>query len=338
MSKPGKSAKRGKTAETDTDVTAAVPKPEEAPKPRVVGLRPWLPWPLDRSPWWTEPVRAERLAALRIGVAVVLLFDVLCIYLPYARDFFGAASLGAPEVFTERRSLPHWPWSILSSIEAPLAWYVILIVWALAAVCLGLGVYPRIAAAAAWFIGGSVDYVNPYIFNSGDAVRNLLLFYLIISPTGAVWSVMNRRRSGEPVYVQAWPLRLIYIQMCLIYCVSGLSKLNADWLSDSAIYRVMSNVAWGRWSYNDFGLPYPITFVLSWITVLWEITFPLFITWQRTRKLTMVLGLLFHLGTGASMRIVLFGCNMLCFYLPLLPWERWLERAAEKRAEPLVGQ
>ena len=37
----------------------------------VVGLKPWLPWPLSRSPWWTEPVRAERLAVLRIGATSV---------------------------------------------------------------------------------------------------------------------------------------------------------------------------------------------------------------------------------------------------------------------------
>ena len=31
------------------------------------GLFPWLPWPLRAMPAWTVPVRAERLAVLRIG-------------------------------------------------------------------------------------------------------------------------------------------------------------------------------------------------------------------------------------------------------------------------------
>jgi hypothetical protein len=305
-------------------------------EPQVVGLRPWFPWPLDRWSWWTEPVRAERLAALRIGVAVVLLVDILFYYHPYARDFFGAGSLGAPEVFSANPSFRDWPWSLLSSIESPLAWQAILIVWAMAALLLGLGIYPRIAAAAAWFIGGSVIYVNPYIFNSGDAVRNLLLFYLMLCPSAAVWSPWGRDRSAGPVYVQAWPLRLIYIQMCLTYCISGLSKLNPDWLSGVAIYRVMGNVFWARWSSNDFGLPYPATVALTWFTVFWEITFPLFVSWRRTRTATLVLGVLFHLGTGASMRIVLFPANMLCFYLPLLPWERWLEKAPVDE-KPVAG-
>ena len=36
---------------------------------RFVGVDPWLPWPLSAWRWWTEPVAAERLAALRIGLA-----------------------------------------------------------------------------------------------------------------------------------------------------------------------------------------------------------------------------------------------------------------------------
>jgi hypothetical protein len=65
----------------------------------VVGIRPWLPWPLRRWRWWTDPVPAERLAALRIGLALVLLFDIGFTYLPRHRDFFGRDSMGSPELF-----------------------------------------------------------------------------------------------------------------------------------------------------------------------------------------------------------------------------------------------
>ncbi len=58
---------------------------------RVVGVVPWLPWPLSAWRWWTEPVRAERLAALRIGLALCLLLDIVLTYLPGVGTFFGAA-------------------------------------------------------------------------------------------------------------------------------------------------------------------------------------------------------------------------------------------------------
>ncbi len=64
--------------------------------PRSVGTNPALPWPLSRCDWLTKPERAERLAALRIGVALVLLWDVVFAYWPLVDVFFGQGSLGSP--------------------------------------------------------------------------------------------------------------------------------------------------------------------------------------------------------------------------------------------------
>src|SRR5581483_10202681 len=88
---------------------------------KCVGLKPWLPWPLT-GPWWTEPVRAERLAALRIGLGAVLLLDILVTYLPRTADFFGSDSLGSAEVYAAEWSL--WPlkWSPLAGIDDVRIW------------------------------------------------------------------------------------------------------------------------------------------------------------------------------------------------------------------------
>ena len=65
----------------------------------IIGIKPWLPWPLSRWKIWTAPVAAERLAALRIGLAAVLFFDVLLTYMPMGTTFFGRESLGSPSIF-----------------------------------------------------------------------------------------------------------------------------------------------------------------------------------------------------------------------------------------------
>src|SRR5260370_18779267 len=103
--------------------------------PHLAGVDPWLPWPLSRWSWWTEPVRAERLAALRIGFAIVLLVDVLVQYLPHYADFFGAGSLGSPEVFAGRVH-GHWHWSVLRGIEDGRFFLPVMLVWVGAAVLL----------------------------------------------------------------------------------------------------------------------------------------------------------------------------------------------------------
>src|SRR5215475_2492192 len=97
--------------------------------PGVVGLRPWFPWPLSRWRWWTAPVRAERLAALRIGLAALLLVDVLTTYLPHANDYFGKGSLGEPPLYNYLWTSTKWNWSLLYGVEDPFYHRVAMAAW-----------------------------------------------------------------------------------------------------------------------------------------------------------------------------------------------------------------
>jgi hypothetical protein len=300
----------------------------------IVGLNPALPWPLDRWAWWTEPVRAERLAALRIGVGLVLLLDIVGFYLPYADAFFGRDSLGSPGAFADsQRPLTAWPWSALSGLESALAWHGLLLLWALAAVLLTLGFWPKIMAGIAWFLAGSVLYVNPFLYNGGDTVRNVMLFYLMFCPSGAVWSINRRQAMSDPVYIYPWPLRLLFVQMALVYFVNGMSKLGPQWQEGTALHYVTSSVSWTRWSRGDLALPDWLLQVGTWSAVLWEITFPFTVIWRRTRYVTLGLGVLFHLGTGLALKLGPFPLYMLCLYLPLIPWERWTRPATPASVE-----
>src|SRR4051794_8102250 len=111
----------------------------------VVGVQPWLPWPLHGRRWWAEPVRAERLAALRIGIAAVLLLDIFLNCLPHAADFYGANGLGATATFAAWRTFPEWNWSIiLSDDPVTLQWFVV--AWAVSAAGLLLGFASRLNA------------------------------------------------------------------------------------------------------------------------------------------------------------------------------------------------
>jgi hypothetical protein len=141
------------------------------------------------------------LAALRIGFAVVLLVDVLVQYLPHYTDFFGAGSLGSPEVFTGRAQ-GRWHWSVLRGIEDGRLFLPVLMAWAAAAFLLLIGWRPRCAALIAWILSLSVLNLNYYLHNGGDRIRNIVLFYLMLTPCGAVWSLdslLRRKRSGIKV-------------------------------------------------------------------------------------------------------------------------------------------
>src|SRR5437588_7813317 len=95
----------------------------------VAGLEPWLPWPLSAWRWWTEPVRAERLAALRIGLAALLLLDVLFTYLPAVFDYFGPGTLGDPVIYAWRVGAPRLSWSLLRGVGDPLLSFLAMTLW-----------------------------------------------------------------------------------------------------------------------------------------------------------------------------------------------------------------
>ena len=308
---------------------------------RVVGLQPWLPDFLARSPHWTEPVRAERLAALRIGLAAVLLLDVLWLHLPNAANFFGGGSLGSPEIFAGRlRS--GWSWSLLAGVSDHHVWLAALSVWAVAAACLLLGIFPRVAAGVAWALAISVQHANPYLDNSGDNVRQIVLLYLMLSPCGAAWSFANwwkRRhdRDRRPAFIHPWPLRLLLVQMMAIYLVNGIYKLaGSDWRSGEMMHHVLANVQWTHFSYNHLPLLPGAVAAMTWTTLVWELGFPVLVLSPKLRTPTLWIGVLFHLGTAVLLTLSLFSLYMLCLYLPFVPWERYGWRDLLVRNRSLV--
>ncbi len=445
---------------------------------RIEGLRPWLPWPLRHWRGWTEPVRAERLAALRIGLAVVLFLDILLTYWPNVTDFFGADSLShSPglDPFSNYTRWPRWNWSILRGLGHPTNWTLMvgmwllatiwlwaklsstpdgeersgpgvvpwlwsmasalavvstwvrlellpsdtsptlagclafatalvawglafvwlwlyrrrsrrwfdaslwaawaiatvlllagverwrqlmidgdagwrlrelltdwdqnsavvrgaMVAWLVAAALLALGLATRVAAIAAWALANSFDNLVPSINNNGDVVRNILLFYLMVSPCGAAWSVdAFIKRKTRPVFIHPWILRLLMLQMIVIYFFNGAYKLfGTSWTEGDSLYYVLANPTMTRVSYAQFPLPAVVLRVLTYTVLAWELAFGLLVAWRRTRVTALVLGALFHLGIWAALELGFFSAYMLTMYLPLVPWEGRRPAAAMK--------
>ncbi len=299
----------------------------------VVGLNPWLPWPLNRFSWWTEPVRSERLAALRIGLAGLLLLDILCTYLPQVNDFFGRNSLGSPEAFAWYGQAPRWHWSALRGVEDPAILRLAACLWAVSTLLLILGLCTRASAIVTWVLSTSFASLNCSIDNAGDEIRGIILFYLMLSPCGAAWSLdswwrrFRGRRSG-PAFISPWALRLLFVQMVWIYFSNGLFKLSGDrWRSGDSLYFVLADLTLARWSYAQIPVPYFLTRLLSWGVLIWEAGFPLWVALPWTRRVALLFGVAFHLGIAVTMELGFFVPYMLTLYLPLLPWDRWTDLA-----------
>ena len=79
--------------------------------PLFVGHQPRFPGRLSRCRWLTEPVAAERVAALRIATALALLLDIGAGLLPHFATFFTPDGLGGRDQFPWRFRQGHFYWS-----------------------------------------------------------------------------------------------------------------------------------------------------------------------------------------------------------------------------------
>ena len=269
----------------------------------VLGLKPWFPWPLSRWRWLTAPVAAERLAALRIGLALVMLVDVLTTYLPRSADYFSRDSLGSRELFAHELDAEN-RWVLLHNrlvdkVDDPSDMRLLMAVWAAASFLLLIGLFSRVSALTAWAISGSVAWFNSSVDNAGDTIRTLVLFYLVLSPCGGAWAVdawMRRRfrwswgDAGReavglhrrevpwrgPFYIYPWPLCLLLVQMMLIYTCNGLYKMGGHtWHDGTSLYYVLGDLTLARFSASMLPLPFRLS---QWMTVTilwWEILFAL---------------------------------------------------------------
>ncbi len=313
-------------------MTADVQRGTDWPtKAELVGTKPILPTWLAASEWWTAPVRGERLATLRIGVGVVVLLDMLLTYAPHWQTFFAPGGIGGRAVFGSRLEAPYayfslaWLWSADSA-----GWWMIALS-VLAAIGMISGIAPRLSAMVAWSMSVTMLNENYYLHNGGDRLRTILLFALIFAPADAVWSraaSWRRRNSSErrPAYIHPWALRLLFVQLVLLYFMNGVYKLlGPEWFAGDTMYYVSHDAWWSRWSADWLPMHYLLLRLVTWSVLAWELSFPLAVLSTKWRAWTLAIGAAFHVGSGIMLNLGMFPLYALCFYLPELPWERWID-------------
>jgi len=188
------------------------------------------------------------LAVFRIGLGVVLLWDLFT-SLASAGALYSEAGM-MPLAVAEQLRESAWIVS-LHSLNGPAVWPVVLIVFQiLAATCLIVGWRTQVAVAISWALLCSLQARNPVVLHGGGIVLRMLLFWSLLLPLGARWSVdeARGRRSffaaeGRVFTVAA--LALLF-QTAMIYWFTAALKWGNEWTRDgTAIYYALSANAFG---------------------------------------------------------------------------------------------
>lgn len=329
----------------------------------------WLLRPLWR--FWIEPIRAEPVAAFRIVAGLVILWSTLTFGQRMAIDLgpdglTPADMLGRPYDANNPGPLDRWlkdqghlcitrgfigvpfvEWWLDREHLGPFVdwcenqggfwWFYAALVAAL--VCIVLGFMTRLSALVALLLMVSFHQRMTWVLNGGDAVIRHTLFYLLLMPAGATWSVdawLRGRIWGKkpgPVLIEPWSVRLAMIQLCCIYFFTGLAKLHGafdpalwhawwmegkpldqHWLNGEAVYWVLNDNSLNRVPYYWLPIPMRVCRLLSWGTLLFEIGFPLLVLSRWTRPFLLVGGVLFHLGIWFHTEVGFFSPIMMAWY------------------------
>ncbi len=170
---------------------------------------------------------------------------------------------------------------------------------------------------------------NVQIIEGEDFVFRLLALFLVLMPCGASWSVdawLRRcwRGTDQPAsplashLAPAWGLRLLQIQMAVIFLSAGLHKLGTEeWFGGTALYYISRlDDYFGKFPIPTwlFDTPWSVA-LLTWSVVLGELLVPVFIWFRETRRAALAVAVLFHLGNEWTMHLFLFHWIMLAGWL-----------------------
>jgi hypothetical protein len=188
----------------------------------------------------------------------------------------------------------------------------LLLLAALFALALLVGVATRWAALGSWLLLLSLLYRNPYLTDGGDVFASKLLLWSVFLPLGARFSLGARAIAPRTLVVSAATLGLI-CEFVHLYLSAGLVKASPEWRSTfTALEQVMGQRYWlhptGEWLSQ-----YPALLrAMTPLVVVFEVAAPLllFVPVATGPVRCAVIAALwgFQLGLG------------LCIHLNLFPW------------------
>lgn len=274
-----------------------------------------------RSAWPLAIARAM------IGLSILLwaltmAFDVTAL--------LGEDAIVGPELADDlHRYLP------LDSAVAVNAALAALVVASLAII---VGWRPSFWLVTAFVLLVAIQRRNEMILNSGDIILRNLTLLLALAPTGAAMSVDRVRRHGRHAFwtsaqVAPWGLRLVQLQMVVVYFFAFWSKSGELWHNGTAVstaFRLQDLQRIGEWSVLVDNI-WVVAF-LTWSTLLVELALATLLWVKRLRPTLIVLGILLHVMIDTFVLVGFFGLAMIAGLMTFLDADRIDEAVRRRRS------
>lgn len=268
--------------------------------------------------FWFAPEPTSTLALLRIAYGLLLL------------AWATTLSFDALAFFSDSGFLPERPrdpgtWSVLDLASSDTAVTVVLALLFWAAVFLVVGFHTRLAAVVAFVAVVSLHRRNPFVFQAGDNLLRSFSFYFLFVPAGVALSVDRWRQAKSRFWEfpprAAWGLRLIQVQLSILYLFSVWEKVRGQTWNDGTA------VSWALRIDELVRLPLPLSItesvlisnVATYGTLAVELALAVLIWNRRARPWVLAAGVLLHLSIEITMRVGFFSVGIFLYYVAFLP-------------------
>lgn len=232
----------------------------------------------------------------------------------------------------------HFPWAPFIR-PWPGTWmYLHVVVLAVCALCVALGLFYRISATLFCVGFTYLEFLDRTAYLNHYYLAGLLSFLLIWMPANCQWSLDVWRkpelyRSTIPI----WTVWLLRFQLMVVYVFAGLAKLNADWLFAAEPMRIWLMACSdlpliGSWLAQPWAAEFS-----SWVGAFHDLFVPFLLLFASTRPWAYLAAILFHVTTAILFPIGMFPWIMLAsttiFFSPGWP-RRLLDRFQKRKDKP----
>lgn len=258
-----------------------------------------------------EPEIPYGLTLMRITLPIVMMAMVLPRW-PVCRELFSTD--GAPAPLAWGYGYYHLLPEFSGATVVPL--YTLM---CLSLITISVGFFTRLSLVVALVLFtyfSMLDAVST--MTKYSVISTHLLLLLSLSDCGKMWSVdawLSREAQGNVLYAAGprWPRRCIQLLIGFIYFGAAITKMNtpAFLTGDQLQFWMLTHINFRHPLGEVFSL-YPVLLkMMSYVALVWEVTF-IFLVWRGMwRPWVLSVGVLFHLMTTVTLGLLIF--PMLCF-------------------------
>lgn len=272
-------------------------------------------------------LRPLDLMRIVLGITMLCQFGFLS---PHALEYYGHRGWAPVSVA--------WPWidwpfldSVFLHLPSDVAVLAVYGLFLAAVAMFTVGFQMQWVKIVVWYLHLALFFRNQEVIYGADRMVNCVLFLLVLAPLGRFYAVdaWYRKARGKPDYADdgmlgreraSMVLRLVQIQLAVIYLFAGLAKLKHDhWWHGHAIWRAFVNPEFGGESMaKALAHVYWIGNLMTYTTLVVEVSYP-YMIWNAKRRLPILVGIIgMHAGIAILMKLFYFSSVMIAANLTFL--------------------